>query len=296
MAIDILAAFENKPKPLDFVFPGFLAGTVGTIVAPGATGKSYLTLEAAMGVACTVAGGDLLDVRPENTGRSVYIAAEDPESVVKQRLHAIGAHLNQEARESIAENVDIEPVLGSRLDLMRDDHRERVIRHCEGARIVILDTLSRVHSLDENSNGEMSKLFGVLEQIGAETGAAVLFLHHTSKAASFGEQTDHQHASRGASLLTDNARFAASLVKMTEREADKDHYDVEESMRSMFVRFSVTKNNYGSPIEDRWYRRHEGGVLRPAQLEKKHRPAGNNGNKGDGNDKHNGGAGHGFGE
>ena len=265
MALDILAAFENEPQPLDFVFPGFLAGTVGTVVAPGATGKSYLALEMAMGIACTVAGGDLLGLKPQHTGRVAYIAAEDPQPVLTQRLHAIGAHLNQEARESIAENVDIEPVMGSRLDLMRDDHLERMIRYCEGARLIILDTLSRVHTMDENSNGEMSKLFGVLEQIAAQTGAAVLFLHHTSKAASFGEQTDHQHASRGASLLTDNARFAASLVKMGDKDASK--YGVAESRRSFFVRWSISKNNYGSPTDDRWYERREGGVLTPAVLE-----------------------------
>ena len=33
--------------------------TVGALVAPGATGKSFWALEAAMSIACSVAGGDL---------------------------------------------------------------------------------------------------------------------------------------------------------------------------------------------------------------------------------------------
>ena len=41
MAIDVLAAFECEPPVLDFIWPGFLAGTVGALVAPGATGKSF---------------------------------------------------------------------------------------------------------------------------------------------------------------------------------------------------------------------------------------------------------------
>ncbi len=63
MAIDVLAAFECEPPVLDFIWPGFLAGTVGALVAPGATGKSFWALEAAMSIACSVAGGDLAQHR-----------------------------------------------------------------------------------------------------------------------------------------------------------------------------------------------------------------------------------------
>ncbi|MDR2880919.1 MAG: flavodoxin-dependent (E)-4-hydroxy-3-methylbut-2-enyl-diphosphate synthase, partial [Azoarcus sp.] len=60
MAIDLRSAFKNEPPVLDFIWPGFLAGTVGALVAPGATGKSFWALEAAMSIACSVAGGDLI--------------------------------------------------------------------------------------------------------------------------------------------------------------------------------------------------------------------------------------------
>lgn len=41
MAINIMKAFQQEPPQLDFIWPGFLAGTVGALVAPGATGKSF---------------------------------------------------------------------------------------------------------------------------------------------------------------------------------------------------------------------------------------------------------------
>ena len=48
---------------------GFLAGTVGALVAPGATGKSFWALEAAMpSIACTVSGGDLVGLAPHTPG------------------------------------------------------------------------------------------------------------------------------------------------------------------------------------------------------------------------------------
>ncbi len=265
MAIDILTAFEQEPPELDFVIPGFMSGTVGALVAPGATGKSYLALEAAIGVACSVSGGDLLELQPERSGKVIYFAAEDPETVIIRRLHSMGRLLHPDARKSIAQNIAIEPLIGKRPNIMSDRHLSRFIEYCAGSRLIVLDTLSRIHSLDENSNGDMAQLMSVLEYLATESGASVLFLHHTSKAASFGNQTDHQHASRGASVLTDNARFAASVVKMSEKEAED--FGVESTEIGNFVRFSVTKNNYGERISDRWYRRTDGGVLIRAVLD-----------------------------
>ena len=69
MPIDILQAFETKQPDPDFLWPGFLAGTVGALVAPGATGKSFWALQAAMAVACHVPGGDLLGLNPSQNGK-----------------------------------------------------------------------------------------------------------------------------------------------------------------------------------------------------------------------------------
>lgn len=105
MAIDVRAAFECEPPVLDFIWPGFLAGTVGALVAPGATGKSFWALEAAMSIACSVAGGDLVGLAPAHTGRVVYLAGEDPPPALVRRIHAIGQHLGHAARQAIAENL-----------------------------------------------------------------------------------------------------------------------------------------------------------------------------------------------
>ncbi|MBJ3471300.1 AAA family ATPase, partial [Salmonella enterica subsp. enterica serovar Corvallis] len=151
MAINIMEAFQQEPPQLDFIWPGFLAGTVGALVAPGATGKSFWALEAAMSIACSVAGGDVVNLKPQHTGRVVYLAGEDPEPALIRRVHAIGQHLNQSAREAIAENLTLEPIMGKRLNVMDEEHLRRVIEYSAGARLIVLDTLSRIHSLDENS-------------------------------------------------------------------------------------------------------------------------------------------------
>lgn len=271
MAIDILKAFQEEPPEIDFVWPGFVAGTVGALIAPGATGKSFWALEACMAVGCSVAGGDLLGLSPKHTGRVVYFAGEDPPDALKGRLHAIGKHLGPEAREEIAHKLVLEPVIGRRLDVMNEQHQRGILDLCAGARLVVFDTLSRIHALDENSNGDMARLVSTLEYLATQIGAAVLYLHHTSKGAAREGQGDQQQAARGASALIDNPRWSGFVAKMTPDEAKKltermDRAPIGDDRRGYFVRYGVSKNNYGLTPPDRWFERKEGGVLVPVYL------------------------------
>ena len=268
--IDLLQAFYCDPPELDFVWPGFLAGTVGALVAPGATGKSFFAMQAAMSIAGGTDETDLLGLRPAKSGRVLYLAAEDPEIALVRRVHAIGQHMHDEARQAIARNLVLQPIFGKRLNVMNVQHLRSVIDAARGARLVVLDTLSRIHELDENSNGDMARLISQLEHVAASTGAAVLFLHHVGKGSASTGQGDQQQAARGASALIDNARFCAFLSKMTEDEAKKLSVNggtpIEKERRGYFLRYGVSKQNYSSPIEDCWLERKSGGVLVPAAL------------------------------
>ncbi len=272
-SIDLRKAFSEKPPELDFVWSGFLAGTVGALVAPGATGKSFWALEAAMAVACNVSEGDLLQLNPKHHGRVVYLAGEDPHAALKNRLHAIGQYLSPTAREDIAENLSLVPTVGSRLDVMADNQLKSIIELCSGSRLVVLDTLSRIHQLDENSNSDMAQLVSQLEHIAVKTGATILFLHHVNKGSAREGQTDQQQAARGASALIDNARWCGFVAKMTDHEAESlsDRVDgsaIGADQRGYFLRFGISKQNYGIQLPDMWFKKHDGGVLIPTSLRK----------------------------
>ena len=270
--IDVMEAFTNEPPELDFIWSGFLAGTVGALVAPGATGKSFFALEAVMSVACSVAGGDLIGLAPAHTGRVVYLAGEDPPPALVRRVHAIGQYLNTAAREAIAEHLTLVPIMGKRLNLMNSQHLASIIEFCAGTRLIVLDTLSRMHNLDENSNGKMARLVATLEHIAVSTSAAVLYLHHVNKGSARDGQLDQQQAARGASALIDNARWCGYVAKMTEQESEllsvrgADRSPIGER-RGLFVRFGVSKQNYDVPTLDRWYQRGNNGVLLPIELQ-----------------------------
>jgi RecA-family ATPase len=271
MAINILAAFEQEPPELDFIWPGFLSGTVGALVAPGATGKSFYALAAAISVAAAGEGGDLMQFGAKR-GPVAYFAGEDPETAIVRRLHAFGAHLDARARQATADMLFVEPVLGRQLDVMNTLHTKAIIERYAGSRLIVFDTLSRIHTMDENSNGDMSRLISRLEFIAAETGASVLYLHHISKGSAREGTGDQQQAGRGASALIDNARWCGFITKMTEKEAESlsdrryDAKPVGKENADRFLRFGISKQNYDTPQQDRWLERRAGGVLLPIDL------------------------------
>lgn len=267
--IDILASFTEPPPPIDYVLPNMVAGTVGALVSPGGAGKSMLALQ----LAAQVAGGpDLLGVGELSTGPVIYLPAEDPPIAIHHRLHALGAHLTKEQRQIVAEGLLIQPLVGTLPNIMSKEWFDGLKRAADGRRLMVLDTLRRFHIEEENASGPMAQVIGRMESIAADTGCSILFLHHASKGAAMTGAGDQQQASRGSSVLVDNIRWQSYLSGMTSAEAEK--WGVDDSQRHYFVRYGVSKANYGAPFKDRWYRRHEGGVLKPAVLIKQQKRKG----------------------
>jgi RecA-family ATPase len=264
--IDIISALSVPPPDLDFVLPGFVAGTVGSLVSPGGAGKSFLGLQIAVQIAT---GTDCLGWGLSlNRGRVLYLASEDPEVALVRRIHALGEFIAPEVRKTLCENFVLSVPKGfyDKIDLLSPPTEHQLAEHAQGFRIVILDTLRRFHSGNENDASAMARLVSSLENVAYETGATILFLHHASKYAALNGSADEQQASRGSSVLVDNVRWQSYLVTMSEQEAKK--LRVDESERKLFVRFGVSKQNYSAPLEDMWFRRCIGGVLRFHRFEK----------------------------
>lgn len=266
MALQILTCFEEKPKPMDFVIPSFAMGTVGVIAAAGSTGKSFWAIEAGMSVCSAEADQSLLNLGVEKHGKVVILNAEDPEIILHHRLHAIGSHLSNNARKEVAENMILEPLMGRMANIMDEKWQEAVLRVSDGARLVIFDTLTRWHQMDENSNGDMARVLGVFEMITKKTGASVLLLHHVSKGMARDGRQDEQQATRGAAAITDNARWQGFMQTMTKEEAEQ--YGIHADNRKRYVNTGGNKENYGTSTAEKWLERKEGGVLLPAELVK----------------------------
>lgn len=255
--LDLSRVLDTEPEPLDFVLPGLLAGTVGSLIAPGQTGKSFSALELVMQVGT---GKDFFGIGQYPTGPAAMLAAEDPANVLHARIKSIAGHLDECERESFKSNCLILPCLGKAGDFLDDGKTTaNVEKVARGARLVVIDTLSRWHSGEENERRDAARVMREMEKVAEKTGAAIVFLHHTSKAAALNGDGDKQQSSRGSSVFVDEARWVAFLQTMTADEAKTFGYSDDE--RKHYVRYGVTKANYCPPQLEVWLRREEGGVL-----------------------------------
>lgn len=258
--LDINNCFRSIPPAIDYVLPGMIHGTVGAIISPGASGKSFLALQLGIQIS---SGADVLGwERPLNSGEVLLLAGEDPEVALHARLHELGKQLSSSQREAVANKFTIYPLVGELElpDLMAPVSEQGLIEIARGKRLIIIDTLRRFHSGNENDSGNMSRVIKAMEYLANITGASVIFLHHSSKSAALGGTVDEQQSSRGSSVLTDNVRWQAYLSTMSKSEA-KDN-KVNEASRRYYVRFGVSKQNYGPQFDDVWLERVQGGVLK----------------------------------
>lgn len=280
MLLDIIACYEQKPKPKEFVLPGLVRGTVGSIISPGGAGKSMLALQLAHLIA---AGFDPLQLNNGFVnGKVGYLSMEDGADTMHERLHAIGRRMNLERRDICGKNIFAADLTKHGFDLFEkkpitdnkgkflgfgSDYvfRQPLEEFCEGKTLVFLDTLRSFHTGDENDGGQMSELVGWMRKTAARTNCSIVFLHHTNKSSTSSGDGDIQQASRGSSVLVDNIRWQGFLASMSKDEAKR--FGVDPERRGYFVRFGVSKQNYGRPFEEVWFMRGEDGVLEPAKLE-----------------------------
>ena len=191
--INIMNAIFNEPEPLDFVFKGLKSKTVAFLTAPGSTGKGFFSLQVAMSLADTTKTLNFLNLFNER-GRVAYISVEDDRETLINRIYNIGQNVgantnfNMKVFEAINENLEILPMRGTGINLYGIDEKSSpeynqawvnwLTEVSRDKRLVILDTLSKIHKADENNNGAMSALLEVLESITEQTGTSFLILHH----------------------------------------------------------------------------------------------------------------------
>jgi RecA-family ATPase len=216
-------------------------------------------------------GGNILNLPIKHRGDVLIVGAEDGPDIIHHRIHALGSHYDtQELRKAIAEGVRIIPTVGDDIDVENTARQNEVIEAGRGCRLIVLDTIARYHTADENVAADAKRIMHALEHIAQATESAVVFLHHSSKAAALSGAGDTQQASKGSAVWTDHGRWTLNLIGMTKDEAEL--FGMHNDDRKKYVRCSISKQNYGPPMPDIWYIRGNGGVLLPVHLEKQPKP------------------------
>jgi hypothetical protein len=134
----------------------------------------------------------------------------------------------------------------------------------EGARLIVIDPLRQFHVEDENNSGAMSAIVSAFKRLARQTGGAVLFAHHTSRAAGqygFGDSAD---AARGSTALTNDVRWQLNIAPPTKDQLKR--YGISDDAADRHVLLHSAKGNYQAKRAPVLLRRATGGVLVPAGL------------------------------
>jgi len=281
--INIKEAIFNEPEKIDFVLQGMEAGSVGLLVSAGGTGKSMFSMALAMVLADTTKTLNYQLTSSNIRGKIGIINVEDTEKIIKNRIHHIGQYFLSKTGfkdiviDTISENLEILSLRGYGVNFIgineqysavyNQKWRDFLTKYSEDKLLVIIDTLSRVHCLNEIDNTNMKELLAIFEEISSKTGTSFLLIHHANKASLKDEDKD-QDSVRGASSLVANARYLITLAPLTAKQA-KD-YNIDENNRKMYVKLSIPKINYTAPIEDIILKRNinYGGILEKVELNK----------------------------
>lgn len=162
------------PPDYSWLVKGLICqGDTTLLVGEPNVGKSWISLSLAVAMADnsdTWLGHEVM-----NHGKVLYIDEENPHDVVYHRLHQLGAKNFDNLRYLHRQ--------GIRLDRNFDKLLDEAIAF--EPKMIVLDSLTRFHTKDENNAGEMAALFNdSINALCRETGAAVIILHHTNKSES----------------------------------------------------------------------------------------------------------------
>lgn len=265
--LDVSQAFDTKPKPLDFVLPGLLAGSVGLLVAPGSVGKSFLALEFCISIA---AGRDVFGLfggQEFKKGPVCFLSLEDGGAVLHHRLYALREYLTDQDKANIEQNFDVFDASGRGFSLTQADGLLPSLAYIglekylevRNPVLLVIDTLNRaLGGLNESCSAVASKVLHQLEQLNRKVGCATLILHHANKSSVLNGNSSAQ-GSRGSSAWSDNARWQANMAVMS--EAELANYEVDHDSRKSWVKLDLVKCNHIANTTDIWLTRDENGVL-----------------------------------
>lgn len=199
--VELAGLFDRPRQAADWIVaPLVAAGRVTLLYSPGKAGKSLLAMEtaAAIAVGRSCLASDKAEPRPV-----LYLDQEMTEDDWIDRLSDMGYNHYDEAR--LAQNLHLAQLQAwPPLDHPAGGNMLTTETTRTGARVVIIDTISKLIAGEENSNDTQQALYRHTIVPLKRAGIAVLVLDHTGK--------DIERGARGGSAKTDNIDLAFELL------------------------------------------------------------------------------------
>ena len=274
----------TPPAPRDYVWEKrMVAGHAYALGGFGGVSKSQAALQFAASIAMGIPFGNISTKK----GSALLIFGEDDLSEINRRIGAYAALgvISPTKRRELEKNIRTFGLVGVDARLTVTIERtltstsfaaniitaaaELAEQSGEPICLIVLDHAGLFHGGDFNAREDVSLTMRIINHVAHETGAAVLLLAHSPKAAGVSETSDAS-AIAGSTAFVDQTRGAFILATMRKSEAKV--LGITESMRQQYVSLAVVKNNYGKTGEVSWFTRTsppgwEVGVLVPVDLQ-----------------------------
>jgi hypothetical protein len=219
-------------------------GGLSVIYGESNSGKSFMACD----MACSVAVGTPWLGKRTVQGAVLYVAGEGAESI---KLRVLAWRQKHNADPKLA----VVPVA---VNLLKADaDARRVVQACKAVQahygmavtLIIIDTLARAFAGgNENASEDMSAVISHADLIRAETGAHVVFIHHSGKDSAKGSRG---HSSLKAATDTEIEVTAEEATKLHTAEIRKQR-DLGSRGDKIVAKFSVVKmgmvDQWGKPV------------------------------------------------
>ena len=184
---------------------------IGVLYAESGAGKTFVAID----LACHVATGRAWRGRDVTQGPVIYVAAENPASV-KRRLWAWKQYHGADRLPVLVVQSGVDLLNGAAQELAELVLTTLDVETQLGVRMVVIDTLARAMTGNENAPDDMGRFVAGCGMIREASEALVLVVHHSGK--------DTAKGARGHSSLraaTDvELEIAASTLRVTKSRDD----------------------------------------------------------------------------
>lgn len=276
--------FDGEPEQRQWLIEGvFPLGQTTVLASIGGLGKSYLTLDLAHKVALAKKE-DFFGIHSKTAfgriasfGTAVYISAEDDKIEIHSRLASLDP-AKMIYTTGRGNNLIVVPCpsTGQNCRLFVSDHDEvrptRVwldivdkLKQKKDLRLIAIDPIQALIAADMNNPSHVQAIVSELNRLAADTGAAVLFLHHGKKPANqhpIETPADARESIRGSGAIVDSVRSAIVLWEPEQSEGQ----DICEAMNvnytpGVVAQMAVVKSNGASDKSIKTLIRSEHGLL-----------------------------------
>ena len=229
------------------------------LVAPGGTGKSSLAIALGISVASNT---DILQLCVSQQANVLILNNEDSTDELQRRIAGIVTQF-QICPSSIEDRLFYTSGYEGKFMLseMSDSGQKEtafagdLIKYMleKDIGLLIVDPFVSTHNAPENDNTAMNQAMSIYRKIAAQTGAAIIAIHHTRKLSDSGSVAGNADIARGASAFKDAARVIATLTPMSKDEGKALKFD--EQTRSRHFRLDFAKQNFSPAcVNETWFR------------------------------------------